>query len=559
MPNKNSQAGTINDSDSSVKNSGGGFAKKLSRAFVQYKLPILSGVFIGTSYIPFPPWAIFFCLVPLILFWRKPETTLKQALFGGWLTQFILNLIGFYWIAYTAVEFGHFPWWAGVLVLLGFAATAHLYYPLGGFLGMWATRKFGLKTGASFFVIAFAFALCDLYVPKIFPWHFGYPWMWAKFPGAQFGDVIGFEGLNVLTIFVNTLLAWSISVAGGLKKIRLSPLATKLAAAAVVLALLPNILGFGRAAPWARTDAELSFLGVQANIGNFEKLQAERGGSFGVPVVEKFTNLTRKALEANPTAQIVVWPETAMPTYLDNEAAMTMLGRRIFDFAREIKLPLITGAYSVDAGTPRAYNAFFVVDENGRVPVSPYRKSILLAFGETFPFSEYIPYMEKLFPNQGSYTRGPGPTVKSVAVAGRQVQIGPQICYEGLYPWFTAALAEQGAQVILNVTNDSWYGKSFERYQHLYMTLARAIEFRRPLVRITNTGISTAVLATGEVLEHSPMEVEWTGLFRIPYITDAPHTPYEKYGWLWPWALALGLVLLLGFGREKDTREPPRP
>ena len=92
-----------------------------SKTLKIYALPIVAGLFIGTSYIPFPPWAMFFGLTPLFLFWSEIKTV-KSALIGGWLTQFILTLIGFHWISYTAVEFGHFPWWGGTLSLIGFAA-----------------------------------------------------------------------------------------------------------------------------------------------------------------------------------------------------------------------------------------------------------------------------------------------------------------------------------------------------------------------------------------------------------------------------------------------------
>ena len=117
--------------------------------------PILAGLFTGTSYIPFPPWAILFCFAPLLVVWFETaraadpasyRQTIKTVFFYGWLTQFILNLIGFHWIAYTAVEFGHFPIWAGTLVLLAFAALAHLYIPLSGVIAtalIFALKKRG--------------------------------------------------------------------------------------------------------------------------------------------------------------------------------------------------------------------------------------------------------------------------------------------------------------------------------------------------------------------------------------------------------------------------------
>src|SRR5690606_38081816 len=104
------------------------------------------------------------------------------------------------------------------------------------------------------------------------------------------------------------------------------------------------------------------------------------------------------------------------------------------------------------------------------------------------------------------------------------------------------SLADQGAQIIMNLTNDSWYGTWQEPYQHLYMTLARAIEFRRPVVRSTNTGISTVALADGRVLEKSPLEKEWTHVFDVSYFSQPRATLYQQF----PWLMDIVLVVLLG-------------
>lgn len=136
-------------------------------------------------------------------------------------------------------------------------------------------------------------------------------------------------------------------------------------------------------------------------------------------------------------------------------------------------------------------------------------------------------------------------------------KLGPQICYEGLYPWFSRGLSKAGAEIFVNVTNDSWFGTYFEPRQHLYMTLARAIEFRRPLLRSTNTGITTAILANGEILEMSPMGKEWFGQFNVPYRRAPPHTFYERLEPAWPFLIAAAVFLIGGFGRAR--RESPNP
>ncbi len=518
----------------------------------RYRLGVISGVLIGMNYIPFYPWAEFFCLSPLFLFWWTRAQNKRQTFVAGWLTQFLLNLIGFHWIAYTAIEFGHFPVWGGILSLLGFAAIAHLYFPVAGVIAHWLIHRFQLKGKSSLFVYALTFALLDRLAPKIFPWHFGYPWLWAGWPGAQFTDVIGFEGLNVISILVNALMTWSI-VEGLLKyaKARRKPWLIASGAAAIVLAV--NLAGVGREVPWKTTDAELNVLAIQGNIGNFDKLMAELRSEFGAPVVKKYIDLSRQAISAHPEAHLMIWPETAFPTLLDRPSMNQRLAMQVRSFLRETHMPLLTGAYSHDGRSRSVYNGIFFLDENGEAPFEPYRKSILLVFGETFPFSEYIDYMGKLFPNQGSFAHGSGPKVFRLPLArasDQSVALGPQICYEGLYPWFSAELSREGAQIFTNVTNDSWFWRPFEPNQHLYMTLARSIEFRRPLFRSTNTGITTAILASGEILEKSPIGEEWTGVFRIPYLKNPEHTFYERYGAAWPWILLSTLVLVLVLGKR---------
>ncbi|HVK62531.1 MAG TPA: apolipoprotein N-acyltransferase, partial [Bdellovibrionales bacterium] len=256
-----------------------------------------------------------------------------------------------------------------------------------------------------------------------------------------------------------------------------------------------------------------------------------------------------------PGTQIMLWPETAFPDYLDPDYVDDQPALQVRNFVKEVKTPLLTGSYSYNPETKDSFNGFFSIDQNGEVAEHAHRKSILLVFGETFPFSEYLPYMDKLFPDLGSFGRGPGPTVMSVEVAGEKVRFGPQICYEGLYPWFTAGLSRQGAQVFTNVTNDSWFGGGFEAQQHLYMTLARAIEFRRPLIRSTNTGITTAITAAGDVLQKSPIGEEWAGKFEIPYIKEPRHTFYEQISGRWVWLLVILLVGLIAFGRDKKGTE----
>ncbi len=163
-----------------------------------------------------------------------------------------------------------------------------------------------------------------------------------------------------------------------------------------------------------------------------------------------------------------------------------------------------------------------------------------------FPGAIWFPKLKELFPEVADFGRGNGPQILTLG----QFRLGAQICYEGLFDWFSRDLANKGAQMIVNATNDSWYDLRMEPKQHGYMTLARAIEVRRPLIRSTNTGISTVILANGNILEQSPLHQEWYHLYEVPYMESPPATVFMGWGyWLIPGLLFFWLLWLFGKDR----------
>jgi len=504
-----------------------------------YSLPILSGFLIGTSYIPFPPWALFFCLAPLWIFWTRTHS-LKQVFWGGWITQFILNLIGFHWIAHTVVAFGQMPWPVGFFVLFIFCSLAHIYYPLAGVLWKITTQKFRLSSTASWLILPLLFALTERLYPFIFFWHLGYPWLWAKFPGYHLAEWIGFFGLNLVTLTVNVCIAilylskrrtWRHPAAG----------------AGLTLLLTTQILGFYISSHLLQTDLQLKVLMVQGNIGNLDKLLAEHSNRAAEKAVNVYIKLTREALAQESNVDLIIWPETAFPEMI-YESSIGPQRRRLHRLVQEFNIPILTGAYQRGANQ-KPYNSIVLLDSNK--VVDSYQKTMLLAFGEYFPFADTFPQLKKWFPMVSDFGRGQGPATLAMG----DLNIGPQICYEGLFDEFSLGQQKQNAHFMVNITNDSWFGRPFEPYQHMYMTLARAIENRRPLIRVTNTGISTVVLASGEVLKLSPIQKEWYGVYEIPIASSPPSTFYANLGERWPWVLVLAMLLVYIGDRIARTRQ----
>lgn len=512
---------------------------KIGHFFKSYHLPIISGIFVGTSFIPFAPWALAFCYVPLWFWIFKNQPTLKQVFWGSWITQFILTLIGFHWIAFTAHEFGNLPWIASIPVLLIFAGFAHLYIPLAHWLSVALTWKLKLNKSALFVLFPSLIALGEIFWPSIFQWNLGYPLLWVESPLAQWADTVGFQGLSFAVLLINAgiLFLW-------LKKDKMLWAAGSLVTIGLLLTFYFG--GLKKAEHWSKTDSEIKVLQVQANIGNLERRYAERGVGFQQTILEDYANLTRQGLKEHPDTELVVWPESAFPDLLNRWAQDRKYPTMFIDFVKEIKKPIFTGAYSKDPPehpTKRKdYNAVFLLDQNAELLSEPYHKSQLLIFGEYLPLVETFPFLAKINPGGSGFGRGPGPSIMKLG----DFNIGPQICYESLYPDFSAGLAKLGADLLINVTNDSWFGPRFEPYQHLYMTLARGLEVRRPLIRNTNTGVSSVILANGQILEKSNVYTEWYGFEKIPYLKNAPQSFFTKFGaWLWAAILLLVLATLL--------------
>lgn len=506
-----------------------------------YLASIVTGILIGTSYIPFPPWAIFFCFVPLWNFWLT-ETSIKRIFIAGWFTQFTLTLIGFNWVAYTVHEFGHLPWPAAILALLAFCSFAHLHIPLAGVCWFYFCRAFRVENSAKIWALPIFLSLGERLFPMIFHWHLGYTWLWAKFPAYHLADTIGFLGLSTIGLVFNAFLL------SAFLQYRAQRPWMRLVATPLILFTILNVAGWWRSQNLAPNDAKLNVLIVQANIENEEKIAAENGPRFRDVVIDKFISLTDKALNEGPHPDLVIWPETAFPDIVIDSEMGVGYSSRLRNAIRRWNVNMITGGYSVLPKTNQITNSFFLLNPKGEWAAMPYHKSILLAFGEYFPFADWIPLLRENFPEVGNFGRGPGPSVLSLP----SLRIGAQICYESLFDWFSRDLALKGAQVIVNLTNDGWYDQFMEPFQHGWMTLARAIETRRPLIRSTNTGISTVILADGTILDLSPLHKEWYKLYEVPYATNPPVTPFMGWlFWLIPTLLILGLAYIAWSARPR--------
>lgn len=516
-------------------------------------LALISGLLIGTSYIPYPPWAITFCYLPLwwAVLLASDSKSLKFIFLLGWISQFVLTLLGFNWIYFTAREFGYLSVPVSLAALILFASFIHIYIPLALVAATYLKRKFQLKTSAFIFTMALSHILFERVWPSIFEWNLGYTLLWIKSPLAQLSDVVGFWGLSALIFIFQAIMLYCLTAR------KTEPKRSRYVFSATFCVLIGlYIIGVAKYKMASATDSQVKVTIVQANISNEEKLQAEKGYDYQPFVFNSYFDATQAELaKINNETDLIIWPETALPVALDKVYHHKPSQQSILNQVRVWQKTLVTGAYSQDTykrdhmGNLIIRNSVFFLNPEGEV-AAPYFKTDLLIFGEYMPFGQEAPFLYKLFPFVGVYERGPGPVRKAIPINGNELMLGPQICYESLNPGFSRELAKIGTEIFFNVTNDSWFGDWAEPYQHMIMTLARGLENRRPLIRSTNTGISTIILANGDILEQSPIYKKWAHTYTLPYTKNPPLTFYSKYGY-WDWAL---WVLILLFILERGRR-----
>lgn len=172
----------------------------------------------------------------------------------------------------------------------------------------------------------------------------------------------------------------------------------------------------------------------------------------------------------------------------------------------------------------RVYNTATLLDGDGRV-LGMYDKTYLLAFGEYIPGAEFWPWVYDVIPEASEFT--PGQTIEVFELDGHR--LGVMICYEDIIPRFGVAVAEQDPHVLINVTNDAWFGKTAEPYLHLALATFRSVETRRWLLRSTNTGVTAFIDANGRLVKQTSIYEPETLIADVPMLTGGP-TPYVWMG-----------------------------
>jgi apolipoprotein N-acyltransferase len=220
------------------------------------------------------------------------------------------------------------------------------------------------------------------------------------------------------------------------------------------------------------------------------------------------THQQESAALARAGAELIVWPESSYPYALARGPGGFTRDFPLDD-ARRVRrgfdTPLLFGAVTRQPGPPRVpadrypYNTALMMNAAGEVTAT-FDKVFLMLFGEYIPFYDQIPWFTKLFPEASNFSRGKEPASFPLELGARgSWKLGPLVCYEDILPGFVRRVARLDPNAFINITNDAWFGRTAEPYQHLALAVFRSVEHRLEMIRAVNTGVSAHIDAGGRV------------------------------------------------------------
>ena len=454
----------------------------------------------------------------LLYLWQKSASAKQAALLGVLFGLGLFN-VGTYWIYISLHDFGGMPWWMAAFCTFTLAAFLSLFTALSGYLvgRFWHQNRGAAATIAA----ALLWGLSDWTRSWIFT---GFPWMTLGYsqtpysPLAGFAPVFGVYGVSVITALAAGLMAlWSH------KRLR-RIIVLSLAALWITGSLLKLV-------EWSKpVGSPVSVALLQGNIAQDMKWN---------PQIAQQTLDKYLALANSSAARLIVMPETALPMLFEQVPPNYL--QQLKTHAQNNRGDILVGA--VEHVGDDYYNSMLSL---GAAPTQTYRKSHLVPFGEFIPLKGVFGWIYRDWLNiplsdlsRGSIAQQP------MNIAGQKVAVN--ICYEDVFGEEIIHQLPQ-ATLLVNVSNDAWYGDSFAAVQHLQISQTRALETGRMMLRATNTGATAIIDAHGSVLAHAPHFTE-TVLEGVAQGSQGS-TPYVRFG-NWPFILFSLTLLALLWGRKK--------
>lgn len=480
------------------------------------------------------------------------ERGLKHAFLLGCLTGAIFFAGSCYWFVSVMEVYGRLAPALALGSLVLFVIVFSIFFGGLGFLMGWVARR---SAGWALVLAPFLWVAMELartYLVTGFPWNLlGYA---VQASGLrQIASVTGVYGLSFLPVATSALLAWLL-------------LATRRAWAwgalvcwVVLLLLAQRELN----PPPEAVGGELAFL-VQPNVPLDEAAleawtpwrdpaQLQRLVNLSVATVDDFQKTSNhgpaEGARAMADPPLLIWAENPAPFYFTRDP---IFRSAIENMARQAHAFVIANTVIPVGSAGRLItNSAIILDPEGR-EVSRYDKIHLVPFGEYVPAWAFPGFVDKITSEVGNFVAGSSYRVAKTPAG----DIGVFICYEAIFPQLVRRLAAAGAGVLVNISNDAWYGDSAAAYQHLEMARLRAIENHRYLVRATNDGVTTLIDPYGRVLEKLPRHRQMVLPARFNFETR--QTFYTVHGDVFAWlCVAIAVLMLVGLSLRRRKHDGP--
>lgn len=453
----------------------------------------------------------------------------------GWVAGAVFHLGLVYWVTVSMTTYGKLPLAASLPILLAFAAFLGLFTGLPLWAACFAQQRSAWSFSLTLPFIWVAVEHLKSWFLTGFPWDLlGYS-QYRMLPVVQIADITGVYGVSFLIVSVNCGLCALVRrlAAGG--RLPRADMAVPCLLVAACLVYGNIRLREVRATP---PGAELRVALVQPNISQEVKWDP----AFLEQTLRTLERLTLQAVSAGPG--LVIWPESATPFFFQSEEAYRS---RVVALAKKLGgayLLFGSPSWHESAAGLRFHNSAFLIGPDGSV-AGRYDKQHLVPYGEYVPFARFFPFIQKLVEGIGDFSPG-GP---AVLLELPRCSLGTAICYEIIFPDLVRRFAKAGARVMINITNDAWFGRTSAPYQHLAIACLRAVETRRYVARCANTGVSAIIGPTGAIEGR-------TGIFTEAVLAAAVHcrgdsTFYARSGNVFAWCCwAFSLLALLVAGRR---------
>lgn len=497
-----------------------------------YLLSLLAGAIYPLGFAPFGWWPLSILSVALMFgIWYRSDR--RRAVWSALLYGMSLYSVGVSWVYVSMVNFGNMVPAMAVIAVLLFSLLSTVYTVIPVYL----YKRFAADvpdTVALVWVLPALWVVFEYLRGTLFT---GFAWLFLGYISVDtwfsgWGPVAGVLSASYILALIAGLLALMAlrikQQSGSVHRIWLP------AAVIAGLTILSFILQGQR---WTEQIGEpLDVTMIQADVPLSEKWKPEKR--------KDLMDMYLAASRAVDDADLIVWPEAALPMLVDQ------IPRNYLKELADLPGTLAFGVVQRDGR--QIYNGLAILDdENPNVEnMQIYQKRHLVPFGEFFPLKSVLGWLfESLDIPMSDFSRGSA-TQGNLKVG--DLQLVPTICYEDAYPedW-RRQVVDAGA--ILNISEDAWFGDSFGPHQRLEMARMRAIEFQRPVIRVSNSGLSTIIDDRGDIDVVSPQFQP--ALFRAPVFPMQGETPYMRYGqWpLWVW-LAMSLLFGLRLGRRRSRQ-----